>query len=112
MKRLLLVAPLVPGAREEAERLLGAGPPFDPEETHFARHAVYITDEEVVFTFEGEDVEWEVDDLVGDFFHPAVNDAIGEWRPLLAAPARPAREAYVWQRRAREAGVRDPRSTP
>jgi hypothetical protein len=98
MRRLVILAPLVPGAHEEAVRVLAAGPPFDAEETRLTRHAVYISDEEAVFAFEGEDVEWEVDDLVGDVFHPAVSDAIAAWEPLLAARPRPVREAYFWER--------------
>jgi hypothetical protein len=98
MRRLLIVAPLVPGAHEEAVELLAAGPPFDPQKTRFTRHAAYISDQEALFAFEGDDVEWEVDDLVSSIFHPAVNDAVAAWKPLLAASPRPVPEVYFWQR--------------
>jgi hypothetical protein len=98
VRRLVIVAPLAPGVRERADELLRTGPPFDLEETGFARHAVFVTDTEAVFVFENGDVEWEVDDLVGDALHPQVNDAVEAWKDLLAAPPRIARERFFWER--------------
>jgi hypothetical protein len=99
MRRLVIVAPLAPDVRETVGELLESGPPFDPQLTGFTRHGVYASDKEVVFVFEGAaDVEWEVDDLVGDALHPAVTKAVEAWRPLLAAPPRVARERYFWTR--------------
>jgi hypothetical protein len=98
MRRLVIVAPLAPGTREQAEELLESGPPFDPELTGFRRHVVYASDAEVVFVFEDGDVEWEVDDLLGDALHPAVVEAVERWRPLLAARPRLATEVYFWER--------------
>jgi hypothetical protein len=37
MNRLMIVARLREGAHEEAETLIAAGPPFDPEEVGFHR---------------------------------------------------------------------------
>jgi hypothetical protein len=98
MRRLVIVAPLVPEMRDQAQRLLESGPPFDPDFTGFRRHAVYASDAEVVFVFEDGDVEWEVDDMLGDVSHPAVAEAVERWRPLLSARPRVAREAYFWER--------------
>jgi len=99
MRRLVSVAPLAPDAREAAAELLESGPPFDPHHTGFTRHGVYASNEEVVFVFEGAgDVEWEVDDLVGDALHPGVAEAVEAWRPLLTALPRVARERYFWTR--------------
>jgi hypothetical protein len=97
MQRLVIVAPLVEGAHARAAELLEHGPPFDPGGTGLDRHAVYLTASEVVFAFDGSDVEWEVDDLA-DASLPDVGAAIDRWRQLLAGPPRIAREAYFWQR--------------
>jgi hypothetical protein len=101
MQRLALVLQLKPGARDCAATLLAERPPFDPEESGFERHAVYLSDEEAIFVFEAVDVEWRLDDLVGDFFHPAVQRAIEDWRPLLEGEPRLATEAYSWDRGSR-----------
>ena len=98
MQRLAVVVHLKPGARDRATTLLDERPPFDLEESGFERHAVYLSDEEVIFVFEAADVEWRLDDLVGDFFHPALQKAIEEWKPLLDGEPRLATEAYSWDR--------------
>jgi hypothetical protein len=98
MHRLAVVLHLKPGARDRAATLLAERPPFDPEESGFERHAVYLSDEEAIFVFEAVDVEWRLDDLVGDFFHPGIQKAIEEWKPLLESEPRFAAEAYSWER--------------
>ena len=97
MERLVIVAPLAEGAHERASELLEHGPPFDPASTNLDRHGVYLTENEVVFAFDGSDVEWEVDELADDSI-PDVNPAIEQWRELLSGPPRIAREAYCWNR--------------
>ena len=97
MQRLVIVAPLAEGAHIRAAELLAHGPPFDPGATALDRHAVYLTENEVVFAFDGSEVEWEVDDLADESM-PDVGRAIERWRELLAGPPRIAREAYFWQR--------------
>jgi hypothetical protein len=97
MNRLAIVVALKEGAHSEAERLLFKGPPFDPGEAGFTRHAVYLTSKEVVFVFEGPEAEWSLDDLVSDFFHPALHMAELEWKEIEDAPPRLAREAYFWE---------------
>ena len=96
MQRLVIVAPLAEGAHHRASDLLAHGPPFELAGTNLDRHAVYLTESEVVFAFDGSDVEWEVDDLTEEI--PEVGPAIEAWRPLLAGPPRIAREAYFWTR--------------
>jgi hypothetical protein len=98
MRRFVIVARLAPGTRDQVLELLRSGPPFDPKLTRLRRHAVYLSDAEVVFQFEDHDAEWEVDDLVGDIFHPEVTDALERWRPLLDGRPRIASEAYFWER--------------
>ena len=97
MQRLVIVAPLAEGAYRRALELLEKGPPFDLAATDLERHGVYLTENEVVFAFDGSDVEWEVDDLADDSL-PGVGAAMESWRELLAGPPRISREAYFWTR--------------
>jgi hypothetical protein len=97
MNRLAIVVPLKEGAQKDAERLLFRGPPFDPAEAGFTRHSVYLTSKEAVFVFEGPEVEWSLDDLVSDFFHPALHLAELEWEKIEEGRPRIGREAYFWE---------------
>lgn len=74
MNRLLIVARLKPGRHEDAELLVAQGPPFEPGELGFHRHAAYLTAGEVVFVFEAPEVEWIVSDIVDD---PILSAAFG-----------------------------------
>ena len=96
MNRIALVARLKPGAEGQASVLLEHGPPFDPAERGFARHAVYLLAGEVVFVFEGDEVEWIVDEIVNESFG-AVAGALGTWRELVEDPPRIARAVYTWE---------------
>lgn len=98
MKRLVIVARLREDALARAEELLAGGPPFDPEDTGLERHGVYLTEDSVVFVFENHDVEWEIDDMLGDLLHPEVETAVDSWRSLLDGPPKLAREAFFWTR--------------
>jgi hypothetical protein len=93
MERLVVTARLKDGAAAEAERLLTAGPPFDPWEEGMTRHAAYLTASEVVFLFEGPSVEWAVEAFVND---PSRSTALAAWYPLVDGPPRVAREVYHW----------------
>jgi hypothetical protein len=107
VQRLAVVLRLKPGTRDRAASLVAERPPFDPEESGLDRHAVYLSDDEAVFVFEGADVEWQLDDLLDDFFHPALQKAIEEWRPLLEGEPRIATEAYSWDRTSTPGGAAD-----
>ena len=96
MDRFALVARLKPGVEEQAVALLEQGPPFDPGERGFSRHAVYLSAGEVVFVFEGDEVEWIVDEIVNEPFS-AVAEALGAWRELAEGPPRIARSVYTWE---------------
>lgn len=95
MRRLAVVVRLKPDSEARAAELLEAGPPFDPEAVGLERHAVYLSHSELVFVFEGPEVEWIVDGIVDSPGRSAVFDA---WRPLLDGPPRIAREAHYWER--------------
>jgi hypothetical protein len=94
MDRLMIVAPLKPGAHEAAEALLESGPPFDLAELGFRRHAVYLTATEVVFLFEAPEVEWIVDDMVDDL---VLGRTLEPWRELVEGPPRLAHERFYWE---------------
>ncbi len=102
MNRLLIVARLREGAHEEAEALIAAGPPFDPDELGLHRHSAYLTAGEVVFIFEASEVEWIVNDIVDD---PVVSAAFEPWHRLVDGAPRLAHERYYWSRESAKLGV-------
>ena len=116
MEQLAIVARLKPGAEPRAAELIANGPPFDPTESGLDGHTVFLSADEaieglldlqgqvgllsadeVVFIFEGHEVEWIVDRLVDDPFHWLVGEALERWRPLLEDQPRIARPVYVWR---------------
>jgi hypothetical protein len=100
VRRLAIIARLKSGCEERAAELIAKGAPFDPEQSGFDRHIVFLSATEVVFLFEGAEVEWHVDDLVENPFRWMVSDAFDEWRPLIEGQPRIAREQYFWEREA------------
>ena len=94
MSRAVVVVPLLEGSREKASELLRGGPPFDPEEVGLERHQVFVTDDEVVFLFEADDLD-AAERLVAD---ETFWNAAKAWRDLVAGPPRWAEEAYSWMR--------------
>lgn len=56
-RTLVVVVPLKHGCRERARELLAQGPPLDPSKLGLTGHSVYLHDDEVIFVFEGPDVE-------------------------------------------------------
>jgi len=98
MEKLAIVARLKEGAEPEAAKLLANGAPFDPEEHGMVRHTVYLTASEVVFVFEGHEVEWFVDALITDPFQWKVSAAFDAWREIVDGPPRIARPVYAWER--------------
>jgi len=89
------------GVHEQAEALLAAGPPFDPEELGFHRHAAYLTAGEVAFLFEAPEVERIVKDIVDDV---AISAAFGPWQKLIDGLPRLAHERFYWSRGPSELG--------
>jgi hypothetical protein len=89
------------GAEKKAADLLAKGPPFDPDEHGLECHTVYLSAGEVVFVFEGPEVDVMLDDIVENPFEHAINVSLDRWRPLVEGNPRIARPAYTWQREAR-----------
>jgi hypothetical protein len=96
VKRVAIVASLRPGAEERARELLGQGAPFDPAQAGFRRHDVYLSANEIVFVFEGDEVEWRLDEIVSAPFQWDVTSAFDEWRKIVDGSPRIARSAYSW----------------
>jgi len=94
MSRVVIVVPLQEGRRESARVLLGNGPPFDPESAGLERHHVFLTEEEVVFVFEADELD-AVERLASD---PTLWEAIAGWNDLVAGPPRMAEDVYSWIR--------------
>jgi hypothetical protein len=89
------VAPLKPGMAERARELIAGGPPFELENTKFVRHAVHLTDREVVFVFEGEGDSAALE-LSAE--HPVIWEAAAAWQECFADRPRVARSAFSWER--------------
>jgi hypothetical protein len=102
MKRLMIVARLREDAHDEAEALLGAGPPFDPEQVGLERHSAYLTAGEIVFVFEGPEVEWVVNELIDD---PKIASFMSPWANLVEGTPRLAHERFHWSRADAKLGV-------
>ena len=100
MEQIAIFARLKSGAEPRAAELIAAGPPFDPAESGLERHTVYLSADEVMFVFEGHEVEWIVEGLVDETFHRPLLAALDEWRPLLEDNPRIARPTYSWKREA------------
>jgi hypothetical protein len=100
MDKLAIVASLKSGAEPDAAALLAQGPPFEPGERGLSRHSVFLSAGEVVFVFEGAEVEWTVDGLVDAPYQWTLSEAFAAWRPLIEGQPRIARLAYDWQREA------------
>jgi hypothetical protein len=98
VERLALIARLRPGTEEQAAQLVAGGPPFDPGERGLAQHTVYLSAGEVVFVFEGDEVEWIVEEMVQEPGGGAVASALAAWRDLVDGPPRIGRVAYSWER--------------
>jgi len=88
------MAKLKPGSHEAAAELLRAGPQYEPGEIGLVRHGVYLGSSEVVFLFEGPDVENRLRDLLND---RAVTASFAAWGPLLEGTPSVAHELFYWE---------------
>ncbi len=97
MERVAIIARLKEGSEQRAVDLVGAGPPFDLADTGIVRHRIYVSPTEVVFVFEGREVEWIVDQLIDEPFHYELHRALEQWREIVDGRPRVARERFGWQ---------------
>jgi hypothetical protein len=96
MERVAIVARLRDGTSHRAAELIERGPPFDLAEVGLSSHSVFLSAEEVVFVFEGRQVEWSVDDLIDDPFQYEIHRALDQWREIVDGTPRIAREHFGW----------------
>ena len=94
MQRFAFVAKLKPGSEAAAADIVRSGPPYDPGEIGLARHGVYLGGSDVVFVFEGSDVEQQLRDLIND---PVAPSAFAIWAPLLEGTPSIAHEVFYWE---------------
>jgi hypothetical protein len=95
--RFVLVARLKPGGRQRAEELLVEHAALGGEELEPAvdRHAIFLSETEVVFLFEGEGSREWVRAVMND---PVQSTLVSHWLPLFDGPLHRAEEAYFWER--------------
>jgi hypothetical protein len=96
MEQLAIVARLRTGTEPRAAELIAEGAPFDPQAIGLRRHAIFLSAGEVVFVFEGDEVEWKVDSVIDEPFHWEVLAAFEDWRAIIDGQPRIARVAYSW----------------
>jgi hypothetical protein len=94
VQRIVVTAKLKPGSHDAATDVLRAGPPYDPDDLGLVRHGVYLGASEIVFVFEGADVEQRLRDLLND---PAASAAFAVWGPLLEGTPSAAHELFYWE---------------
>lgn len=95
VERLAVIAKLKEGAAEQAATLVRRGPPFDPGESGFERHAVYLSGDQVIFLFEGDAADRSVQEILANGTRSA---ALGAWGSLLDQVPQLAVEGYYWKR--------------
>jgi hypothetical protein len=93
-ERVVVVARLKEGARDQAAELIAAGPPFEPEALGFERHAVYLSAREIVFLFEGPSAAHRLASMVDDMVTSA---SFSAWAPILEGTPTLAHEFYFWR---------------
>jgi hypothetical protein len=99
MSRVAVVVPLRLDSVETARTLIQEGPPFALGDTPLEAHAVYLTETEAVFVFEGPEAREIVEHLVGE---ADVWQAASAWRACLDGKPRVAETVFSWRRPAAE----------
>jgi hypothetical protein len=94
VQRIVVTAKLKPGSHDAAADVLRAGAPYDPRDIGLVRHGVYLGASEVVFVFEGPEVEQRLRDLVND---PVASAAFAAWGSLLDGTPSAAHELFYWE---------------
>lgn len=98
MDRVIMVVGLKSDARERARELAEQKSPLE-DEVGFDRAAIYLSESEVVFVFEGPDVD---KSLMATLNDPVSSTTLSPWLPLFDGPLHRASEVYVWERDARD----------
>jgi len=96
MQRVAVIANLKPDMAERARELVASGPPFEPDELGFERHHVYVSEDRVVFVFEGARVNALIRKMADS--GTGAHQALAAWEPILDGLPQLAPEAYFWER--------------
>lgn len=95
MQRLAVIAKLKPGTEDRAAEMIEKGPPFNPKNTPFERHAVFLSGDHAVFVFEGGRLDHVLQSVIKN---PTTAGALRDWESIVDGMPRVARQAYFWQR--------------
>lgn len=93
MQRVAVTLQLRDGAAAQARALIEAGPPFDLGDAGFKHHSIFVGGDQVVFVFEGDDVERRLAELAND---PVRAAEFSAWGPALVGSPRVAHETFYW----------------
>jgi hypothetical protein len=93
MDRVVLVARLKPDVLDRAGELVAQEDTADID--GFDRKAIFISPSEVVFFFEGREVDKSVRAILDD---PVRSTPLDSWLPLFDGPLHRAPEVYFWER--------------
>ena len=92
--KISVIAQIRPGKRDELERLLEKGPPFDLEHEGFERHEVFLGDSDVVFLFSGPGAFTQLERMAAS---RALFAHVLKMTGLLSAP-RVLNQTFEWHR--------------
>jgi hypothetical protein len=93
MERVVLIAPLKPGARDQAIELIERSTSGEQEQAT-QRVGIFLSDREVVFFFEGHAAAAAVREFVND---PVRSSMLSPWLPLFDGPLHVAHESYFFE---------------
>jgi hypothetical protein len=88
-----IVVPLRKRALADAAALIEQGPPFDLEAIGVERHDVLLSEREVIFLFEGTQLDETMQRLLRD---PSVWQAASGWAQVIAGPPRLVEQRFGW----------------
>jgi len=88
-----IVVPLRKRGLANTAALIEQGPPFDLEAIGVARHDVLLSEREVIFLFEGTQLDETMQRLLQD---PSVWQAASGWARVIAGPPRLAEQRFGW----------------
>jgi len=93
LERIAAIARLKAGAVHRARELIAEGPPFDPGASGCVCHDVYLSNEWVVFVFEGLQVSKLVETITSDLGR---SSSLAAWMPLVDGLPRLLHGAFHW----------------
>jgi hypothetical protein len=97
--QIAMSVPIRPEQVDRVRELLRGGPPFDPEAIpELESHHVYLGRDQVIFTFEGRDVQHALDRLMHS---TSVWIAAAAWRRCIAGQPATLETGYTWRRQPR-----------